>query len=499
MKIKAIIGDTVFTCRGELEMYFQPFREATIGTDFFFFSPFGKQRMIYADWTASGRLYEPIERKLIEELGPYVANTHTESNITGTKVTLAYQYAKETIKKHVNAAPNDVLLPVGAGTTSAVNKLQRLLGLRVPEQLRPYFQIPNEKRPVIFVTHMEHHSNLLPWAETIGEVITIRPTRTGDVDLDHLRELLKQYDYRPLKIGAFTACSNVTGIETPYHALAKIMHEHGGICFVDFAASAPYVPINMHPADPLEQLDGIYFSPHKFLGGPGSAGILIFNAQLYKNRIPDHPGGGTVLWTNPWGDYKYIKDIETREDGGTPPFLQTIKAALAIQLKEKMGTHRMLEREKELTRLLLSHLKRIPDVHVLEGHREDRMGIVSFIVEGIHYNLVVKLLNDYFGIQVRGGCSCAGPYGHYLLGIDQYESEKIAQQIESGNLLPKPGWVRISLHPIMTNEEVYDIIRAIRHIVRYKEIWKQQYLYDEKKNEFYHSNDDRHVQQLFEL
>jgi selenocysteine lyase/cysteine desulfurase len=499
MEIRATIGETTFTYRGELETYFQPFREATIGTDFTFSTPFGQQRLIYADWTASGRLYRPIEEKIIKELGPLVANTHTESNITGTKMTLAYHYAKELIKRHVNAGKHDVILMEGPGMTSAVNKLQRLLGLRVPEQWKTRLSIADDERPVIFVTHMEHHSNLLSWAETIGEVVTIRPTTNGDVDVDHLRELLQTYAHRPLKIGAFTACSNVTGIQTPYHLLAKMMHEHGGICFIDFAASAPYVAINMHPADPLEKLDAIYFSPHKFLGGPGSAGVLIFDERLYQNRVPDHPGGGTVLWTDPWGNYKYVEDIETREDGGTPPFLQTIKAALAIHLKEKMGVERTQKREKELTSLLLSHLKQIPRVRVLEGHREDRLGIVSFIIEGMHYNLVVKMLNDRFGIQVRGGCSCAGPYGHYLLGIDKEQSETLMKQVEQGNLFVKPGWVRISLHPIMTNEEVYDIIRAIRHIVRYADTWQQEYMYDQTKNEFYHRGDDRYVRHFFAL
>ncbi|MBA2875812.1 aminotransferase class V-fold PLP-dependent enzyme [Thermaerobacillus caldiproteolyticus] len=499
MEIKATIGDTTFICRGELEAYFQPFREATIGTNYPFTSPFGQQRMIYADWTASGRLYKPIEQKIIEELGPYVANTHTESNIASTKITLAYKQAKEIIKHHVNAGQDDILIMEGSGMTGAINKLQRLLGLRVPEQLKSYIQLPEDKRPIIFITHMEHHSNMLSWMETIGDVVTIRPTANGDVDIDHLQELLQQYAHRPLKIGAFTACSNVTGIQTPYHTLAKVMHEHGGICFIDFAASAPYVSINMHPDDPLEQLDGIYFSPHKFLGGPGSAGVLIFNARLYKNRIPDHPGGGTVLWTNPWGEYQYVDDIESREDGGTPPFLQTIKAALAIKLKEKMGVDRILQREKELATLLLSHMKRIPGVRILEGKREDRLGIVSFIIEGMHYNLVVKVLNDRFGIQVRGGCSCAGPYGHYLLNIDQATSHEIMKQVKAGNLLYKPGWVRISVHPIMTNEEIYEIVRAIRLITRHKGEWKQEYMYDQTKNEFYHHQDDRDVRQLFAL
>ncbi|WP_031409490.1 aminotransferase class V-fold PLP-dependent enzyme [Geobacillus vulcani] len=497
MTIHAAIGNAVYTCRGELETYFQPFREGTIGRLQPFSTPFGEQRLIYADWTASGRLYRPIEEKLTHELGPFVGNTHTESNVTGTKTTLAYRYAKEMIKQHVHAGKNDVLIMQGAGTTSAVNKLQRLLGLRVPERWKHRLSLADDERPIVFVTHMEHHSNLLPWVETIAEVITIRPTAHGDVDLNHLRELLERYKDRPQKIGAFTACSNVTGLETSYHQMARLMHEYGGLCFVDFAASAPYVHIDMHPDDPMEQLDAIYFSPHKFLGGPGSAGVLIFDSRLYHQHAPDHPGGGTVYWTDPWGNYEYIQAIEEREDGGTPPFWQTIKAALAIQLKEQMNVKQMRAREKELVSLLLPSLKSTPGVRVLEGHRDDRLGIISFVIDGLHYNLVVKLLNDRFGIQARGGCSCAGPYGHYLLGIDKEQSAALLQEVKNGNPLAKPGWVRLSLHPTMTNEEVYAIIHAIRQIVRYGRRWQEEYEYDAAKNEFVHRNDDRYIRHFF--
>jgi len=497
MAIKASIGSSKFSFGGELESYFNKFRAHTIGIHQYFDSPYGRKRIIYADWTASGRLYKPIEDKLTNDIGPFVANTHTESNLTSTKMTMAYKEAKEIIKRHVNADEKDVIVMDGAGMTGAVNKLQRLLGLRLPEAAKQSIHLKEEEKPVIFITHMEHHSNMLSWMETIGDVVPVRPTSQGDVDVDHLLELLRQFRKRKRKIGAFTACSNVTGIETPYHLLAKLMHEHGGICFIDFAASAPYVSINMHPKDPLEKLDGIFFSPHKFLGGPGSAGVLIFDSRLCRNQAPDHPGGGTVLWTNPWGEYKYIPDIETREDGGTPPILQTIKAALAIKLKEQMGVERIRKREQEMADILLTHLSEIPNVHILEGQRKDRLGIISLLIEGMHYNLAVKLLNDLYGIQARGGCSCAGPYGHYLLQIDPDTSKKITNQIEKGHLYHKPGWIRISLHPIMTNEEIYQIIHAVRSIATAKETWEKDYVYDETKNEFYHRNTQVSVRQFF--
>ncbi|NVJ51875.1 MAG: aminotransferase class V-fold PLP-dependent enzyme, partial [Gammaproteobacteria bacterium] len=285
-----------------LEQHFEPFRKAIVGQDLSVDLNGCAQRVIYADWTASGRLYQPIEQYMSDVIGPYVANTHTETTLTGTTMTHAYHEAQRVIKQHVNADDNDVLIAAGSGMTVVINKFQRILGLRIPEKWQERVQIPEAEKPVVFITHMEHHSNQTTWNTCAVTVQMIRPTTAGLPDLTHLKELLQQFADRPLKIGAFTACSNVTGIQTPYHEMAEIMHDHGGLCFVDFAASAPYVDINMHPANPKQKLDAIYFSPHKFLGGPGSSGILIFDKKLYQNKIPDQPGGGTVSWTNPWGE-----------------------------------------------------------------------------------------------------------------------------------------------------------------------------------------------------
>jgi len=468
----------------QLEKYFEPFRKNIIGYDQSFTSPYGEKRIVYADWTASGRLYAPIEKRLSETFGPFVGNTHSESSVTGTTMTQAYHLAHEMIKKHVNAGKDDVIITPGFGMTAAVCKFQRILGLRVPEQLKNFIKLPNELRPVVFLTHMEHHSNQTSWLESIAEVVCIEPDSEGLVDLDSLRRLLLQYQDRKLKIGSFTACSNVTGIQPPYHQMAKLMHENGGFCFVDFAACAPYANVDMHPANPLEKLDAIFFSPHKFLGGPGSSGVLIFDANLYHNKVPDHPGGGTVDWTNPWGQHKFVNNIEAREDGGTPGFLQTIKSALAIQLKEEMTVKKMLEREDELLAILFRELPQIPQVHILADNVRRRLGIISFYTEDIHYNLLTKLLNDRFGVQVRGGCSCAGTYGHYLLHVDPNRSRRITEKIDHGDFSEKPGWVRLSIHPTMTDDEVHFIVHALRETVNHAPEWEKDYAYSSSQNEF---------------
>jgi selenocysteine lyase/cysteine desulfurase len=482
MKTTSLINNDL-----SLEQYFKPFRENIIGQNQVFDAPTGKKRIIYADWTASGRLYRPIEDRILSEFAPFVANTHTETNICGTSMTLAYHKAREIIKQHVNAAPTDCIVNYGSGMTGVINKFQRILGLKVPEKRRNNFVIEEKDRPVVFLTHMEHHSNQTSWIETICDVEVIAPNTEGLVDLEHFDFLLKKYSNRPIKIAAITACSNVTGIETPYYEMSSMIHQVGGLCFVDFACSAPYVKIDMHPPQyPDGFLDAIYFSPHKFLGGPGTSGVLIFNARLYDNKIPDNPGGGTVKWTNPWQQHEFIDDIEEREDGGTPPFLQTIRTALSVRLKEEMGIDNIMKREEELVSLIFNRLRNVKNIHILAKEHQHRLGVVSFYIENLHFNLGVKLLNDHFGVQVRGGCSCAGTYGHYLLEVNQHVSNVLTAQISNGDLTNKPGWIRMSIHPTMTDEEVLDICEAIELVVKNHKEWALDYAYDVKTNEFSH-------------
>jgi selenocysteine lyase/cysteine desulfurase len=475
--------------KSALENFFSKFRRNIIGRQQFFESPFGKKELIYADWTASGRAYRPIEEYIQKEILPFVGNTHTDTTVTGTLMSKAYEQAKVIVKQHVHANSEDVLIFCGSGTTGAVNKLQRILGLRIPERITDYMKkdgLPLDEalRPVVFVTHMEHHSNQISWLETIATVEIIMPGTNGNVDLKHFASLLEKYKHRKNKIAAVTACSNVTGIETPCHEIAKMIHEYGGLCFVDFAASAPYVNINMHPKERGAHLDGVYFSPHKFLGGPGTPGVLIFNKNIYKNKIPDQPGGGTVVYSNPWQAHKYETDIEQREDGGTPPFLQGIKAAMCIRLKEQMGVENMQRREAEILQIIFDRFSKIKNVEVLEGNIKKRLGVISFIVKDAHYNLIVKILNDRFGIQTRGGCSCAGTYGHMLLHVDEIKSYEIMKSILSGDMLSKPGWVRLSVHPTMTNAEVDFMMDSIELTASHFEEWGKDYSYDCESNEY---------------
>ena len=427
--------------------------------------------LLYADWTASGRAYGPIETTIRERILPLMANTHTDTNTTGSAMTQAYEAARRVIRGHVNAAAGDVLICTGSGMTAAVNKLQRLIGVK-----QDFGRVP-ERRPVIFVTHMEHHSNHTSWLETGAEVVLVACNDRGLVCPEQFARAVAAYpDSRP-RYAAITACSNVTGIETPYRAIAEIMHAAGGYCFVDFACSAPYVDLDMHPAErPLAYLDAVYFSPHKFLGGPGSCGVLVVNEAVLASAVPDHPGGGTVAWTNPWGQHRFLADREAREDGGTPAILQTIRAALAMRLKDRMGTARIRRQENRLMSILWAGLDDIPQVNVLAGEHRERLGIVSFTIDGLHHNLAVKLLNDHYGIQVRGGCSCAGTYGHHLLNIDREASDRTLAAIDDGRAFVRPGWVRLSIHPTMSGAEITYLLRAIGAVAANHHRWAADYV-----------------------
>ncbi|MDP2235451.1 MAG: aminotransferase class V-fold PLP-dependent enzyme [Bacteroidales bacterium] len=474
----------------DLEKHFEYFRKRTIGNDLVYNSPYGPQKLLYADWIASGRLYQPIEDRITKDIGPFVGNTHTETSETGTLMTKAYHYAHKLIKKHVNAGPDDVIITAGTGMTTVINKMQRIMGLKNCHMIHSKDCLQKAEKPVVFLSHMEHHSNHTNWFETNVDVVVLQPDKNLCIDLNELKNQLEKYKDRNFKIGSFTACSNVTGIETPYHEMAKIMHEHGGVIFVDFAASAPYVDIDMHPADDeMKKLDAIFFSPHKFLGGPGSSGVMIFDRSLYKSPSPDNPGGGTVDWTNPWGEYKYIDDIEIREDGGTPGFLQAIRTALAIEVKNQMNTAKMREREHQLVQKAFTELRKIDGLHILADNVEKRLGVFSFYLDNIHFNLVVKLLSDRFGIQVRGGCACAGTYGHYLLDVSHAKSREITDLINHGDLSEKPGWIRASLHPTMTDDELDTLILAIGQVKKNHLEWQNDYEYNKFTNEFRHINE----------
>jgi selenocysteine lyase/cysteine desulfurase len=445
-------------------------RRSVIGEDEAVVGPFGVRKVIYCDYTASGRSLSVIEDFLREAVLPLYANTHTESSGTGRQTTRFREDARRIIRRAVGGLDEHAVIFCGSGSTGAIDRLIGVLNLRIPHDLDMRYglsaHIPAEERPVVFIGPYEHHSNELPWRESIADVVTIHEDLHGGIDLDELETRLVEYKDRPLKIGSFSAASNVTGITSPVRDVSVLLHRHGALSLWDFAAAAPYVRIEMGPQgdggdDALDYKDAIFLSPHKMIGGPGTPGVLVARRELFSNSVPDVVGGGTVSYVNP-AEHYYLDDPEVREEGGTPAIIESIRAGLVFLLKSAVGEEVIRTREESFIRRAIERWTRNPSIEVLGDHEHERLSIVSFVIrcEGgryLHHNYVVALLNDLFGIQSRGGCSCAGPYGHRLLGIDLEKSHEFEREIGRGCEGIKPGWVRVNFNYFIS-EPVFEYI-----------------------------------------
>ncbi len=447
-------------------------RESVIGSHHTVPGPFGDRRVTYADYTASGRSLSFIEDHVRQVVLPLYANTHTESSGTGLQTTRFREEARGIIRRSVNATDDHAVVFAGSGCTGAIDRLIRVLGLIVPDTLEDEYhltdRIPADRKPVVFLGPFEHHSNELPWRESIADVVKIGEDRDGHIDQEQLERELIRYADRPLRIGSFSAASNVTGIISDTHGIAELLHRHGALSFWDFAAAAPYVDIDMAPADrPDAYKDAIFLSPHKLIGGPGTPGVLVARKELFRNRVPGVPGGGTVSFVQP-DRHQYLVDVEHREEGGTPAIVESIRAGLVFQLKDAVGVERIRSLEASFIERAIASWSENPNIEILGNHEADRLSIVSFVVRHggryLHHNFIVALLNDLFGIQSRGGCSCAGPYGHRLLGIDVERSDEIVHEVALGCEGIKPGWVRVNFNYFIS-EAVFSFILEAVHLV----------------------------------
>jgi len=474
-----------------VETLINTIRKSIIGDQRAIKTPFGTRPLIYADYTASGRSLSFIEDYIRQQVLPFYANTHSETSFTGARTAELRHRARQQIRQAINAGEDDCIIFTGSGATAAIHKLIDVLNLRLPNELSQRYQfdrqIPEHQRPVVFIGPYEHHSNDLPWRESIATLVTIPLDSSGQLDCQTLEFELGEYQHRPLKIGSFSAASNVTGIKTDIDKVTELLHRYHTLSFWDYAAAAPYMAIDVlgeQSSTNNTRKDAVFISPHKFIGGPGTPGILVVNQRLLDNAIPSVVGGGTVSFVSQ-SQHRYLESNERREEAGTPAIIESIRAGLVFQLQQTVGFEEIEHREQHFRRAAIARLQAHSNIEILGEPHLPSLAIISFAIRNdgnsrdrLHYGFVVALLNDLFGIQARGGCSCAGPYGHQLLNISSQQSQSLERAIRAGEIWQRPGWTRLNFNYFIDEETFNYLLDAILFVADYGHRFLSDYQMD---------------------
>lgn len=431
-------------------------RDGLIGSGLAFETPFGTQRLLYADYVASGRALRQVESFVAEAVLPFYSNSHTEASECGRIVTRLRAAARAVVARETGCDEGCHVVFCGAGATAGINRIVGLLRLRE--------RVAAGERVEVLVGPYEHHSNILPWRESGASITEIDEDPAGGPDLAALEAALGRAAGAAVIVGAFSAASNVTGRLTDTDAVTRLLKAHGALAVWDYACGAPYLPIAMTGAAGAAK-DAIVFSPHKFAGGPGASGVLVLRDTVIDSPVPTQPGGGTVSFVSPWA-HVYSRRVEAREEAGTPNVIGDIRAALALLVKAAVGTEAIEARERALRAQALGAWAGLPGLRLLgQDAAVPALPVFSFQIRDggriLHPQLVTRMLSDHYGIQARGGCACAGPYAHRLLGIGRDESERLTMRLAAGHELDKPGWTRLNLSYLHSDAEADAIIAAV--------------------------------------
>ncbi len=469
-----MIGLTEFRRSLATPNLIEDLRHGLIGDNITLPTAFGPKTLLYADYVASGRALRQVETFVLDNILPYYANAHTEASFCGAYMTRLREDARRTIAELVNAGPDCHVIFAGSGATAGFNKIVRLLEISE--------RVVAGERIVVLIGPYEHHSNILPWRESGADVVEVPERADGGFDLGALEDALRAAAGADLVIGSFSAASNVTGIITDPDPVTRMLKRSGALAIWDYACAAPYLPMNMTPAADCAK-DAIVFSPHKFPGGPGASGVFVIRDTIVRRMIPTAPGGGSVSFVSPW-DHTYSSSVEAREEAGTPDCIGDIRAALVMLIKEAVGVDAILARDEELRLKALDAWRDVPQIQLLGQHPAViALPIFSFQVRDasgapFHHQLFTRMLSDIHGIQVRGGCACAGPYAHRLLFIDETTSASLQQKLRAGQETERPGWVRLNLSYLHSDAQVEKIISAVSDLARTCSEWQSAYTVD---------------------